>query len=121
MPENAINSAVGGRIKKLGWDEEKQLHYVEMDLTLDPAEESLLSNKHVVNSLSLIENSNSDNPSMTLQVTRNLYGQRDAFGIRRVGQRIAACRHGCTGPTAREKTQSRRQAGKWLDRITSVR
>lgn len=68
-------------VKSIGWDKERRQHYIVMDLKLDHPAESLLSNKHVVNSLSVLENSNSDNQSMALQVTRNLYGQGDAFGI----------------------------------------
>lgn len=68
-------------VKSIGWDKQRRQHYVVMDLKLDHPAESLLSNKHVVNSLTVLENSNSDNQSMALQVTRNLYGQGDAFGI----------------------------------------
>ena len=68
-------------VKSIGWDAQRRQNFVVLDLKLDHPAESLLSNKHVVNSLSIQENSNSDNQSMALQVTRNLYGMGDAFGI----------------------------------------
>jgi hypothetical protein len=80
-PREFTGPAESGQIKSLGWDRAKRLPYVTLDLKLDHPAESLVSSKHVVNSLSLLENSNSDNQSMALQVTRNLYGQGDAFGI----------------------------------------
>lgn len=68
-------------LKSVGWDKEKRLPFVVADLQFAHPADALLSNKHVVNSVSVLENSNSDNQSMALLVKRQNYGQGDSFGI----------------------------------------
>jgi hypothetical protein len=70
-----------GPIKSLGWDSQKRLPYITLDLEHDHPQDALINNKHVVNSLTVTDNSNSDNQSMGLLVSRNLYGQGDSFGV----------------------------------------
>lgn len=70
-----------GPIKAMGWDKERGLPYVVMDLKHDHPAEALFYNKHVVNSLTLVDHSQSDNQSMGLNVARYNYGQGDSFVI----------------------------------------
>ncbi|MBI4025244.1 MAG: hypothetical protein HY360_09715 [Verrucomicrobia bacterium] len=68
-------------VKAIGWDAEKRLNYFVADLKHDHPQGALAYNKHVVNSLSLTDHSNSDNQSMGLAVKRKNYGQGDSFVI----------------------------------------
>ncbi len=70
-----------GPIKALGWDKERGLPYVVMDLQHDHPAESLFYNKHVVNSMTMTDHSHSDNQSMGLMVSRYNYAQGDSFVI----------------------------------------
>jgi len=70
-----------GPIKAMGWDKERGLPYVVMDLKHDHEAESLFYNKHVVNSMTMTDHSQSDNQSMGLNVARYNYGQGDSFVI----------------------------------------
>jgi hypothetical protein len=70
-----------GPIKAMGWDKARGLPYVVMDLKHDHPAEALFYNKHVVNSLTLVDHSQSDNQSMGLNVARYNYGQGDSFVI----------------------------------------
>ncbi len=70
-----------GPIKELGWDKERGLPYVVMDLKHDHPAGALFYNKHVVNSMTMTDHSQSDNQSMGLNVARYNYGQGDSFVI----------------------------------------
>lgn len=70
-----------GPIKALGWDKDRGLPYVVMDLQHDHPAGALFYDKHVVNSLTLTDHSHSDNQSMAFMVRRNNYAQGDSFVI----------------------------------------
>lgn len=70
-----------GPIKALGWDKEKGQAYIEMDLKHDHPRNALVYDKHVVNSMTISDHSQSDNQSMGLMVKRLNYAQGDSFVI----------------------------------------
>ncbi|MBU4365794.1 MAG: hypothetical protein KKF10_01525, partial [Verrucomicrobia bacterium] len=70
-----------GPIKALGWDKEKGRAYIVMDLKHDHPKSALVYGKHVVNSLTLTDHSQSDNQSPCLMVKRKNYAQGDSFVI----------------------------------------
>lgn len=70
-------------IKSLGWDRDRQLPYIVADLRHDHAAGGVyqmgIGNKHVVNSLTITDNVQSDNQSMTVLANRNVYADGDGF------------------------------------------
>ncbi len=80
-PESYAGPHDRGPIKRLGWDKERRRAYIVMDLEHDHPKGALLYNKHVVNSMTITDHSQSDNQSMGLMVTRKNYGQGDSFTI----------------------------------------
>lgn len=70
-----------GPIKRLGWDEGTRQAFIVMEIDHDHPKGALLYDKHVVNSLSVTDHSQSDNQSMSLMVARKNYGQGDSFVI----------------------------------------
>ncbi len=71
-------------IKALGWDAEKQLPYIVADVANDHAATPSIykfgtGTKHVVNSLTITDNAQSDNQSMTVKAARNVYADGDGF------------------------------------------
>ncbi|MBI4028580.1 MAG: hypothetical protein HY360_26570 [Verrucomicrobia bacterium] len=70
-----------GPIKALGWDKKRGAPYAVMDLEHDHPKDALFYDKHVVNSMTVTDYSQSDNQSMSLIVARKNYGQGDSFVI----------------------------------------
>ncbi len=68
-------------IKALGWDKERGLPYAVVDLKYDHLKDTLFYDKHVVNSMTVTDFSQSDNQSMGLMVARKNYAQGDSFVI----------------------------------------
>ena len=68
-------------VKSIGWDDEAKRNYFMADFEHDHGVGCLVYNKHVVNGVQIEGNSNADNQTMELQVTRRVYGVGDSFGV----------------------------------------
>ena len=68
-------------VKALGWDAEKKLSYAVADIAYDHPKGQTVGDKHVVNSLTITDHSQSDNQSMGLLVSRKNYALGDSFVI----------------------------------------
>ena len=66
-------------IKSLGWDAEKKMPYFVADIAHDHPKGTIILNKHVVNSLTITDRSQSDSQSTGLSVQRKNYGIGDSF------------------------------------------
>lgn len=81
VPMNYAEPYDRGPIKALGWDRETGEAFLVMDLKHDHPRGAIVYDKHVVNSLTLTDHSQSDNQSMGLMVVRKNYSVGDSFTI----------------------------------------
>ena len=68
-------------IKSLGWDPDRRQHYLVAALKFDHPKGVLVYDKHVVNSLTVTDYSQSDNQSMGILALRKNYAPGDSFVI----------------------------------------
>lgn len=68
-------------VKSIGWDAERKLNYLVVDLEHDHPAGCILYNKHVTGSMNISSTANADNQTMEFQVTRRQYAHGDSFLI----------------------------------------
>jgi len=66
-------------IKSLGWDEEKKLHYLVADTSMDHKAGAILHNKSNTGILHMTQTSNNDNQTYDVKVIRNQYAHGDTY------------------------------------------
>jgi len=66
-------------IKSLGYDKEKQMHYLVADTSIDHKAGAILHNKSNTGILHMLQTSNNDNQTYDVKVIRNQYAHGDTY------------------------------------------